>query len=98
MIGRIVSDPHESCMAQRDRVWCALAIPATALVARCYGQSFTAELILPEVIADIGEPTDRRSFGAVIRSLARDGVIQKIGYAPAVTSHRSPKPLWEACP
>ncbi len=84
--------------AQRDRDWCALAIPATALVARCYGQSFTAEAILSEVIADIGEPTDRRSFGAVIRSLARDGVIRRIGYAPAVTSHRSPKPLWEACP
>lgn len=39
---------------------------------------------------------DRRHYGGVIRALARDGVIEKIGYANARTSNCSPRCLWKA--
>lgn len=39
-------------------------------------------------------PPDNRSWGAVIRSLAKRGVVRKMGYAPAATSNCSAKVLW----
>ena len=41
-------------------------------------------------------PTDERAWGAVIRRAAANGMIRKVGYAPARSSNLSPKCQWEA--
>lgn len=41
-------------------------------------------------------PPDGRAWGAVLQAAARDGLIEKIGYAPAKSSNLSPKVLWRA--
>lgn len=41
-------------------------------------------------------PPDGRAWGAVIQSAARDGLIRKVGYAPAKSSNLSPKVQWSA--
>lgn len=58
------------------------------------GKRLMAEQLLAPVIEAVGEPTDRRSYGAVIRRLHADGHIRRAGIGNARTSHRSPKPLW----
>lgn len=42
------------------------------------------------------EATDGRAWGAVIRRAASNGLIQKVGYAPAKSSNMSPKCAWIA--
>lgn len=39
-------------------------------------------------------PPDGRAWGAVIQGAAREGLIAKVGYAPAKSSNLSPKVLW----
>lgn len=41
-------------------------------------------------------PENARAWGAVMRSAAKNGLIQKVGYRPAKSSNLSPKVLWEA--
>lgn len=41
-------------------------------------------------------PDEPRRWGSIVKSLARDGVIRSVGYAPAKSSKGSPKVLWEA--
>jgi hypothetical protein len=45
--------------------------------------------------ADVAQPPEPRAWGAVISTAARRGLIRRIGYAPANTSNRSPKCLWQ---
>lgn len=72
---------------------------AKRIIARKYrSKAFLAEELLREVIKDIGETYDLRSFGGVIRSLSNDGFIQRIGYAAAKTSNGSGKPAWIKVP
>lgn len=39
-------------------------------------------------------PPDPRAFGGVIQKAAREGLIERVGYAPANSSNRSPKCVW----
>lgn len=72
---------------------------AKRIIARKYrAKAFLAEELLREVIKDIGETYDLRSFGGVIRSLSADGFIQRNGYAAAKSSNGSGKPVWEKVP
>lgn len=41
-------------------------------------------------------PTTEKAWGAVIRRAAGNGLIRKVGYAPAKSSNLSPKCQWEA--
>lgn len=59
---------------------------------------FLAENLLRQVVTDIGETADFRSFGPVIQSLKADGLIECSGYAPAISSNYSPKKLWRKLP
>lgn len=43
------------------------------------------------------EAPDSRAWGSVFRRAAKEGVIRKVGYAPAKSSNMSPKTLWIAC-
>ena len=72
---------------------------AKRIIARKYrAKSFLAEQLLIDVVKDIGETTDFRAWGNVIRSLASDGFIRHNGYAAAKSSHYSPKNLWMKVP
>lgn len=41
-------------------------------------------------------PPDERSWGSIFRSAAADGLLKRVGYAPAKSSNLSPKCLWRA--
>jgi hypothetical protein len=41
------------------------------------------------------DPPDGRSWGGVIRALAKDKIVLKVGYALARSSNLSPKCLWQ---
>lgn len=58
---------------------------------------FMAEDLIEKATAEgIWSPApDPRHYGGIIRMLAKDKVIVKIGYAPARTSNCSPKCLWQ---
>lgn len=57
---------------------------------------FLAEDVVAAALFQIPPPPDGRAWGAVFRQAAREGVIHKVGYAPAKTSNLSPKVLWES--
>lgn len=80
--------------------WSAAAYySAKRIIARKYrAKAFLAETLLIDVVKDIGETTDFRVWGHVIRSLARDGLIHNFGFAAAKSSHYSPKKLWMKVP
>lgn len=97
-VGNRLQDVSEADLfaSHRDRDWCRQAAPVAAALVAIRESDFTAEQLLPAVIVACGEPSDRRSFGSVIRRLARDGRIVRAGFAAAATSHNSPKPLWRS--
>lgn len=39
---------------------------------------------------------DERAWGSIFRSAAADGLLKRVGYAPAKSSNLSPKCLWSA--
>ena len=41
-------------------------------------------------------PPDARAWGAVTQGAIRAGFIERDGYAPARSSHLSPKPVWKS--
>lgn len=42
----------------------------------------------------IAYPADGRAFGGVFQRAAREGIIRKVGYAPARSSNLAPKCTW----
>lgn len=58
---------------------------------------FLAEDVIEFCKVNLFEAPDSRAWGSVFRRAAKEGVIRKVGYAPAKSSNLSPKTLWEAC-
>lgn len=73
--------------------WAKLAYAALLAYAAGHAQFLTEAVRLnsPEVPA----PHDNRACGGVVNRAVRAGVIQRIGYAPAVTGHCRPMPIWQ---
>ena len=72
---------------------------AKRIIARKYRtKSFLAEELLVDVVKDIGETMDFRTFGGTIRSLSNDGFIRSNGYSAARTSNGSGKKVWIKVP
>lgn len=72
---------------------------AKRIIARKYrAKAFLAEELLREVVKDIGETMDFRTFGGTIRSLSSDGFIRRNGFAAAKSSNGSAKPVWIKVP
>lgn len=71
-------------------------------IARAHVEEFARKhstFLAEDVIAaarDVPEPPTRKAWGAVIQRAAREGIIEKIGFAPAKTSNCSPKVLWRS--
>jgi hypothetical protein len=66
------------------------------LIERC-GEPFLAEEFVVYAVNRFGlqRPPDARAWGGPIRRAALARRIVKVGYAPANTSNRSPKALWQ---
>jgi len=60
---------------------------------RCW--SGMAEELLVLVVDKIGQPTDARRFGAVVKRLHTEGHLKRAGIGRARTSHRALKPRWK---
>ena len=72
---------------------------AKRVIARKYrAKAFLAEELLKDVVKDIGETSDFRVWGNVVRELSKDRFIQANGYAAAKSSHYSPKRVWVKVP
>jgi hypothetical protein len=55
-----------------------------------------AEELLDLVTPIIGAPRDARAWGRVIRKLAGEGLLIRVGFRPARSSNGSAKPVWRA--
>ncbi|MFZ6813560.1 hypothetical protein ACO0K3_03765 [Undibacterium sp. Rencai35W] len=76
--------------------WGVRAYDALVDVVKQKTEPFTIEQIR-EAIAKSGvePPPDQRAYGAIVMRAKREKVIAKTGdFAPARSSHGSPKPLW----
>lgn len=86
--------------ADRDQEgWSTDAMVAVrTYVALHRGQSFLAEQLRAwaESTGIVAAAENERAWGAVMRRAAKEGLIQKIGYAPSASSNLSPKTLWFA--
>ena len=59
------------------------------------GDKFMSEQVRTWAYLDgLDEPEDNRAWGPVINRAAREKLIVKVGYAPAVTGHCRPMPVW----
>ena len=74
--------------------WVDLAIGKLREFAAAANDPFTIERAQSSFAASIPAPKDLRAFGAVTRKACKLGIIRQVGYAPAVTSNGSPKPLY----
>lgn len=74
--------------------WADGAFAALCDFVRDNAAPFTIEEMRARVL--VASPTDERAWGGVVMRASRAGVIVRAGFAPAVSSHGSPKPLWRA--
>lgn len=56
---------------------------------------FLAEEFVAWAVKRMAAPPDPRAWGGPIRRAASQGLIRRVGYAPAASSNLSPKCLWE---
>lgn len=75
--------------------WREEAIQCVIRYARQSHEPFLTEDVRAWASDFIGEPHDGRAWGHVMREVAKQGVIRKVGYAAARSSHLTPKVLWE---
>ena len=71
--------------------WTTLAVSALDTYARLATAPFTAEQAREEIGNLVPEPQDARAWGAAISAAIRQGCLKAVGYAPARSSHGSPK-------
>lgn len=71
--------------------WTTLAVSALDIYARMSTQPFTAEQAREQIGNSVPEPKDARAWGAAISAAIRQGCLKAVGYAPARSSHGSPK-------
>jgi hypothetical protein len=64
-----------------------------------YVASQPLTFLIEEVREQPGAPIapNERAWGQVVRRAVAEGLIMKVGYAPARSSNLSPKCLWRAC-
>jgi hypothetical protein len=87
--------------ADRDQEgWSDAALACVRSFCRAHGhghQFLTEDVRLyGETLELVEKPENERAWGAVMRMAATDGIIRKVGFAPARSSNLSPKVLWEA--
>ncbi len=58
------------------------------------GREFMAEDVTTRLASEGVTTHDPRAMGAVMRDAQRRGLAERIGWAPAASSHGSPKVLW----
>ena len=81
----------EEAANRAQQGWSDRALAALLTTGQRLGH-FTIDQLRRE--AGVESPTDERAWGGVIKRAARLGIIVRVGYAPAASSHGSPKPVW----
>lgn len=77
--------------------WATVALAAVVKHVRAlpYEAEFILEDVRLSVAGELPVPTDLRAWGAVTQAATRANYIQRTGgFAPAKSSHASPKPLY----
>lgn len=61
------------------------------------GEGFLTEEVraFAEEMDLVDTPKNQKAWGGVMRRCAANGIIQKVGYAPSLSSNLSPKVLWK---
>lgn len=72
--------------------WGDLAFEALCGYAEVADSPFTIEEM--RLATGVQSPTDERAWGSVVQRAVRGQIIKRVGYAPATSSHGSPKPTW----
>jgi hypothetical protein len=76
-------------------LWCQEAYELlTKFLVEQGGEPFLAEVFVRWATERIEAPHDPRAWGKPIQEASRRHLIERIGYAPANSSNRSPKALW----
>ncbi|WP_293371474.1 hypothetical protein [Nevskia sp.] len=76
--------------------WSIAAFEFLRDYARRHVQFMAEDVIRLASVSDIPKPPDGRAFGSIIQRAVREGLIKKLGYAPAATSNLSPKCVWQS--
>lgn len=81
-----------------DPHWSSRAYSALELYCKKVAEPFIIEDVRAwaEGLGLISPPHDLRAWGAVIRRAAANGIVRKVGFAPARSSNLSPKVSWQA--
>lgn len=79
--------------------WQEAALDRLRFYLQTNGEPFLAEhfikIAMERKCPPLSAPPDARAFGAVMQTAFRKKIIRKVGYAPANSSNRSPKTLWQ---
>lgn len=64
-----------------------------------YAQTAVGPFLSEDVVAaaerwQMAAPTDKRAWGSVFQTASKRGLIKRVGYGQARTSHLAAKPLW----
>lgn len=80
--------------ASSGAAWQDKALASVAEYARTHDLFLTESIrfALPQLEA----PSDLRAWGQVMRRAAKEGLIERVGFARAKSSNLSPKPLWRS--
>lgn len=80
-----------------DPTWRERALGYVKLYVVAHSAPFLAEDVRAEAEKDgLSPPPTKRAWGPVLQKAAREGIVKRVGYAPANSSNRAPKCLWSA--
>lgn len=82
----------EEAANRSEPCWSERALAALLEAGRQLGR-FTIEQA--RETCNVESPTDGRAWGGVVNKASREGLIIRIGFAPAKSSNGSPKPVWK---
>lgn len=94
----VAATPIEKRLARCDELvpgWSMSALSRLWLFARTQSTPWTCETYRAWAHdAGLEVHPEQRAFGAIIRTGLREGWFTRVGFAPAISSHRAPKPLY----
>lgn len=80
---------------RRDPAWLRTASEAVLAWARGRSEPWLMEEARAAAVLLVPAPPDERAWGGVAMMLARAGLIERVAYRAAVSSHGAPKAAWQ---
>ncbi|MGE3278046.1 MAG: hypothetical protein AB7O67_23285 [Vicinamibacterales bacterium] len=94
--GQVAAERAGQHAEDARRGWLDRAAALVTTFAQAHGLFLLEDARLFAERQGLPAPPDKRAWGAVVQMLARRRVLVRDGYAPAASSHGSPKCLWRA--